>query len=92
MKINRLMSLAFFLIFSSLFLLSAHDVMSLYDAHRLLNDRVVVNGAINDASTFVFSWAMLVMSVFMILCLITGKKLLWIPKIFIIILGGGYLY
>ena len=88
MKINRLMSLAFFLIFSSLFLLSAHDVMSLYDAHRLLNDRVVVSGAINDASTFAFSWAMLVMSVFMILCLITGKKLLWIPKIFIIILGG----
>ena len=62
--------------------------MSLYDAHRLLNDRVVVSGAINEASTFAFSWAMLVMSVFMILCLITGKNLLWIPKIFIIILGG----
>ncbi|MDG3396841.1 hypothetical protein P5E67_13740 [Vibrio parahaemolyticus] len=88
MKINRLNAFAFCLIFSSLFLLSAHDVMEVFDAHKLLHDRIVVSGAINDASTFAFSWAMFVVSVFMVICLITGKKLLWIPKIFIIILGG----
>mgnify|MGYP001274797628 CR=1 FL=1 len=31
---------------------------------------------------------MFVVSVFMVVCLITGKKLLWIPKIFVIIPGG----
>lgn len=88
MKINRFKAFVFFLVFLSLFLLSVHDVMGIFDAHKLLHDRVVVSGAINDASTFVFAWAMFVVSVFMVVCLITGKKLLWIPKIFVIIPGG----
>ncbi|WP_408900973.1 hypothetical protein [Photobacterium piscicola] len=87
MKISRLKAFFFFLIFSSLFFLSIHDVMGVFDVYKLLNDRVIVSGPINDASTFAFAWSMFVASVFMIICLITGKKLLWIPKIFLIILG-----
>lgn len=87
MKISRLKAFAFFLVFAALFFLSIDDVMGILDANKLLNDRIIVSGAINDASTFAFAWSMLIVSVFMIICLITGKKLLWIPRIVLMILG-----
>ena len=88
MKISRLKAVAFLLIFASLFFLSIHDVIGIWDYYKLSNNRVVISGAINDASTFAFAWSMFVVSILMTICFITGKKLLWIPKIVLVVLGG----
>ncbi len=62
--------------------------MGIFDVYTLPNNRIVISGSINDASTFAFSWSMFVMSILMMICFFTGKKLLWIPKIVLIFLGG----
>ncbi|HHF2962034.1 TPA: hypothetical protein ACPJ0O_002406 [Vibrio alginolyticus] len=87
MKISRLKVFVCFLIFASLSVLSINDVMATLDAYRTPGDKVVMSGAINDASSFAFAWSVFVVSVFMVICLITGKKLLWIPKIVLVLLG-----
>lgn len=86
MNVNRLKAFVFLLIFASLFFLSINDVMGTFDVHELNKNRIVVSGAINDASTFAFSWSMFVVSILMMICFVTGKKLLWIPKLVLIIL------
>ncbi|WP_306331162.1 hypothetical protein [Vibrio injensis] len=88
MKVSRSKAFIFLLIFASIFFLSINDVMGIFDVYRLSNNRIVISGAINDASTFAFSWSMFVVSIFMMICFFTGKKLLWIPKIVLIVLGG----
>lgn len=88
MKVSRSKAFVFLLIFASIFFLSINDVMGIFDVYTLLNNRIVISGAINDASTFAFSWSMFVMSILMMICFFTGKKLLWIPKIVLIFLGG----
>jgi uncharacterized membrane protein len=86
MKISRLKAFVFLLIFSSLSFLSINDVMGIFDVYQLNKNRIVISGAINDASTFAFSWSMFGVSILMMICFVTGKKLLWIPKIVLIIL------
>lgn len=88
MKVSRSKAFVFLLIFASIFFLSINDVMGIFDVYTLPNNRIVISGAINDASTFAFSWSMFVMSILMMTCFFTGKKLLWIPKIVLIFLGG----
>ncbi|MGD8120146.1 hypothetical protein [Vibrio sp. TRT 2004] len=88
MKVSRSKAFVFLLIFASIFFLSINDVMGIFDVYTLPNNRIVISGAINDASTFAFSWSMFVVSILMFICFITGKKLLWIPKIVLIVLGG----
>ncbi|WP_217521902.1 hypothetical protein [Vibrio metschnikovii] len=88
MKVSRSKVFVFLLIFASIFFLSINDVMGIFDVYTLSNDRIVISGAINDASTFAFSWSMFVMTILMSICFFTGKKLLWIPKIVLIFLGG----
>ncbi len=60
--------------------------MGIFDVYKLNKNRIVISGAINDASTFAFFWSMFVVSILMMICFVTGKKLLWIPKLVLIIL------
>lgn len=87
MKIKRLHAFFFLLIFASLLFISINDVVGILESYTLSKNKIVISGEINDASTFAFSWSMFVMSILMSICFFTGKKLLWLPKLVLILLG-----
>lgn len=88
MKISRLKAFLFILGLIPFAWMSWDQSLKILNDFNHQNEVVKVSGAINDASTFAFAWSMFVVSILMFVSFITGKKLLWIPKIIQIVLGG----
>lgn len=88
MKISRVKAFLFILGFMPFVWMSWDQSLNIINDFKHQSELIKVSGAINDASTLAFAWSMFVVSILMIICFITGKKLLWIPKIVFIVLGG----
>lgn len=88
MKTSRVKAFLFILGFIPLIWVSWKQSLNVINRFNHYSELIKVSGAINDASSFAFAWLMFVVSILMILCFITGKKLLWIPKIVLMVLGG----
>ncbi|EKO3441107.1 hypothetical protein DX883_12870 [Vibrio fluvialis] len=92
MRINRFKAIPFLLVVGLMSYLSIDGSLGLMDSVYHLGDKVIVNGAFNDASAF--AGVVFFVSVFILFFVgfVTGRDLKWIPKIFFAILAGGSVF
>ncbi|EKO3561472.1 hypothetical protein HJA72_002180 [Vibrio fluvialis] len=88
MRINRFKAIPFLLVVCLMSYLSIDGSLGVIDNFYHHGDKVVVNGALNDASTFAGVVFFVGVSILFLVGFVTGRDLKWVPKIFFLTLGG----